>query len=470
LFIEDNLFIPQHYCVIFMHMSKSFSRNFYYIFYLALIIFLVCLFNSALDVNTGDSKSYAYKPSSLSVVSGHVAESGHGRIKVVFPFEKSLSRAYSPFGPGMDEELLTIFLSENQLELSVYYARSYKEALEMLKQKRCDLMVGFGGEPMEDKNSSLAKGPVYASAYPVMVKMSPKNHKGNIYSNLQHSSVADLENSSLLLLDPHAYSVIVPMHSDLRVQGALNEPIGYRWFWDSANIQLDRQLEVFWEDKNNTKLLAELNERYYSFMPKTAKHHDLRALAQIITEKMSLYSEAIAKAADKTGLDPLLIAAVIFQESRFDPEATSYTGVRGLMQLTSDTARMLNVDRLDPEQSILGGARYLRDIRNSLQDLNISEQDIWCLTLAAYNQGPANVRNALRLAEAQGVRQNWLELREVYARLQDSGAASNGFRPREALGYVENVRYYYYVMSRLVTIAGGEEQNLAPLLLLYTPN
>jgi membrane-bound lytic murein transglycosylase F len=129
---------------------------------------------------------------------------------------------------------------------------------------------------------------------------------------------------------------------------------------------------------------------------------------------------------------------------------------------------MLKVDRLDPEQSILGGTRYLRYISDSLQYLDISEWDRWCLTLAAYNQGPANVRSALHLAETRGLGQNWTQLREVYARLQDSGVASKGFRPQEALDYVENVRYYYYVMSRLVTMADGEKQNFAPLLFLRT--
>ncbi|MDR1242708.1 MAG: transglycosylase SLT domain-containing protein [Deltaproteobacteria bacterium] len=446
-------------------MGKFFSRHFYVIFYPALSVFLICLFSSSNAPDAGTRQNYAYRASNSFNPVRTVVQN---RIKVVFPFEKRLSSAYAPFGPGMDEELLALFLAETNREASFFYARGYKEAMELVRQKRCDLMVGFGGDFGEEHGGYFARGPVYASVYPVVVKTTSKIRIDNMYSNMLHSSVADMDSGSVFLLDPQAYSVLFPLHEGLRVQGALKEPVGYRWFWNADDAQLTEQMEAFWENAGGGELLVELRERYYGFMPKTSRHQDLRVLAQIITEKMDLYSEAIAKAAEETGLDPLLIAAVIFQESRFDPEATSYTGVRGLMQLTSDTAKMLKVDRLDPEQSILGGTRYLRYISDSLQYLDISEWDRWCLTLAAYNQGPANVRNALRLAETRGLGQNWTELREVYARLQDSGVASKGFRPQEALDYVENVRYYYYVMSRLVTMADGEKQNFAPLLFLRT--
>jgi membrane-bound lytic murein transglycosylase F len=448
-------------------MGKSISKIFCFIFPSLLIVFFAALFSGSAGVSPGGGKSYAYKPSSAPV---RIADSAQRKLRVVFPFEKRLSKADAPFGPGMDEELLALFLAENRMEAGFFYARGYKEALELIKQNRCDLMMGFGGELAVEFSAYLAQGPVYASVYPVMVKTPSNKDPGDIYSNLLHRSVPDLEDNTVFLLEPQAYAVLFPLRGDLRVQGALKEPVGYRWFWNAGNLELDRKLQSFWEKTDKEEFLADLREHYYGFMPKTSKHKDLRALAQIITDKMYIYSEAIAKAADETGLDPLLIASVIFQESRFDPEATSYTGVRGLMQLTSDTAKMLKVDRLDPEQSIMGGARYLRGISDSLQGLDISEWDRWRLTLAAYNQGPANVKSALRLAERRGLGSHWAELREVYARLQESGSASKGFRPQEALDYVENVLYYYYVMSRLVTMADGEEQNFAPLLLLYAAN
>jgi hypothetical protein len=67
-----------------------------------------------------------------------------------------------------------------------------------------------------------------------------------------------------------------------------------------------------------------------------------------------------------TGLDWRLIAAVAYQESQWDPNATSYTNVRGIMMLTEETADRLQVsNRLDANESILAGARYI----NLLKDL-----------------------------------------------------------------------------------------------------
>lgn len=94
----------------------------------------------------------------------------------------------------------------------------------------------------------------------------------------------------------------------------------------------------------------------------------------------------IRPAATKYGLDPHLVAAVIWTESSGDPNAVSEKGARGLMQLMPETARELGVTQiLDPRQNVDGGARYLR------QMLDRHGGDL-SLALAAYNAGPAAVK------------------------------------------------------------------------------
>jgi soluble lytic murein transglycosylase-like protein len=93
----------------------------------------------------------------------------------------------------------------------------------------------------------------------------------------------------------------------------------------------------------------------------------------------------ISPAAERYGLDPRLVAAVIMVESSGDAKAVSRKGARGLMQLMPHTAKMLGVgDVFDPAQNVEGGVRYLKDL------LDRHEQDL-PRALAAYNAGPSAV-------------------------------------------------------------------------------
>lgn len=100
----------------------------------------------------------------------------------------------------------------------------------------------------------------------------------------------------------------------------------------------------------------------------------------------SNYASIIKKAAATYDLPEKLLAAVMKQESNFNPNVISRAGATGLMQLMPATAKYLGVaDSTDPEQNIMGGAKYLRQMLNQF-DNNIST------ALAAYNAGPGNVR------------------------------------------------------------------------------
>lgn len=94
----------------------------------------------------------------------------------------------------------------------------------------------------------------------------------------------------------------------------------------------------------------------------------------------------IREAAKAYGVDPALVRAVVWVESRYDPYAVSPRGARGLMQLTADTAREVGVTNpFDPRQNVFGGTKYLSRL------IKQHDGDV-ALALASYNAGPATVR------------------------------------------------------------------------------
>jgi soluble lytic murein transglycosylase-like protein len=99
------------------------------------------------------------------------------------------------------------------------------------------------------------------------------------------------------------------------------------------------------------------------------------------------YAAALAQAAASANISPALLAALVWQESRWNPQAVSRKGAIGLAQLMPATARDLGVNPADPIANLNGGARYLRQLLD-LFDGNVEK------ALAAYNAGAARVRNA----------------------------------------------------------------------------
>ncbi|MGH0030052.1 MAG: lytic transglycosylase domain-containing protein [Myxococcota bacterium] len=106
-------------------------------------------------------------------------------------------------------------------------------------------------------------------------------------------------------------------------------------------------------------------------------------------ERTVVTMRAIRDASLRYGVSAELIRSVIRHESAGNPAAVSHKGAMGLMQLMPATARQLGVScAFDPRQNVMGGTRYLREMRNRFGS--------WRLALAAYNAGPARVESGRR--------------------------------------------------------------------------
>jgi len=119
--------------------------------------------------------------------------------------------------------------------------------------------------------------------------------------------------------------------------------------------------------------------------------------------KISAYDQAIKKYSDQIGWDWRLMASMIYQESRFDPNAESWAGAFGLMQLMPNTARRFGIERNSPpDQHIRAGAEFIQWLNDRFKDKIPDEQERIKFILASYNIGYGHIVDAMNLAEKYG--------------------------------------------------------------------
>jgi membrane-bound lytic murein transglycosylase F len=218
--------------------------------------------------------------------------------------------------------------------------------------------------------------------------------------------------------------------------------------------------QFFIESRRNGKL-KQIYERYFGHVKRLEPEHAEGILDRRLST-LPRYRKYFHEAENVTSIDWRLLAAIGYQESRWDPYATSFTGVRGLMMLTNDTADRMGVtDRLDPRQSILAGAKYLSLLKESLP-ARVAEPDKTWLALAAYNQGLGHLEDARRIAQAKGMNpDSWADVKQTLPLLSRGGykgVMRYGYaRGGEAVIFVESIRNYYDILARL-------ESDYSPLL------
>src|SRR5690625_456445 len=160
-------------------------------------------------------------------------------------------------------------------------------------------------------------------------------------------------------------------------------------------------MREFFHLVRSSGLLDDLRDRYYSHI-ESYEPVGTFTFMQRIRDRLPELKPLFEQAASEYGLDWRLLAAIGYQESHWDSRAVSRTGVRGIMMLTQRTARQLGVeDRIDPEQSIMGGARYLQPLRRRRPGRIEGPDRLW-LALAPYNIGDGPLEAARGLPERRG--------------------------------------------------------------------
>jgi len=229
--------------------------------------------------------------------------------------------------------------------------------------------------------------------------------------------------------------------------------------WAFPRIGLDDSLYIaaidFFNRLQKSGKLSKLMDRYYGHIDaENFNYFNARVFRKHIKTRLPKYQKYFEQTAEKHGLDWRFLAAIGYQESKWNPKAVSFTGVRGLMMLTEAAAEEMGVtNREDPIQSIRGGTRYFLATKDRIPE-DVQEPDRTWFALAAYNVGFGHLLDARKLTRRRGGDPNhWVDLKKnlpllsqhYWYRQTRHGRA----RGHEPVHFVKNIRRFYDILTHL---------------------
>lgn len=280
---------------------------------------------------------------------------------------------------------------------------------------------------------------------------------------LQWTARSDLEIGELLqrvqdglidytIADSNEVAVNRRFLHNIRVGFDLTKPQKLAWAMAHAeDTSLYKAINRFFDRIRENGTLAELLERHYGHIGRL-NFVESRTFLRHMKKRLPKYEAWYKEAANETGIDWRLLAAIGYQESHWNPKAKSPTGVKGIMMLTLAAAKQMGVkSRLDPKQSIFGGAHYLQYVENKLPD-RVKQPDRLWLTLAGYNVGFGHLEDARILTKRLGGNQDkWLDVKQHLPKLSLKKwykTLKHGYaRGQEPVTYVDNIRAYYELLN-----------------------
>jgi membrane-bound lytic murein transglycosylase F len=234
----------------------------------------------------------------------------------------------------------------------------------------------------------------------------------------------------------------------------IGSPSNFAWaFPVDADPVLFREAQAFFAGIQQDGTLRRLLDRYYGHSERLVPESSSLFISRVNTV-LPRYQPLFEEAARVVNEDWHLLAALAYQESQWDPLATSFTNVRGMMMLTEDTADRMEVkNRLDARESILAGAKYLALLKEQMPE-RIPEPDRTWMALAAYNQGYGHLEDARVLTQRAGQNpDSWTDVKKWMPQLSQPGyyeTLKHGYaRGGEAVILVESIRSYQDMLKRL---------------------
>jgi len=385
-----------------------------------------------------------------------------------------------PAGP--EYELARRFANQLGVTLKITSVRTYGEIYAALAEGRAHLAAAALKVP-SDAVPGISFGPAYqrVSEHLVYLKGSPRPNSladigdrdleipaGSSQSTSltqARSSIPELvwvENSSAnthallkrvaageidyTIADSTEFALAHEENPDLRIAFDFPGSRSVAWAVSARDPQFLTEVYDYFARMHRSGELASIVDRYYG-RSEQFEFASESVFIQHMQSRLSLYKKWFEEAAEQSSQDWRLLAAIGYEESKWNPRAASTAGALGLMQLTTESASALKVQNpIDPRQSIFGGARYFRQIYEKIP-AHVHEPDRTWFALAAYNIGYGHLEDARVLAQKAGRDPDtWQDVREFLPLLAEEywySQTANGYaRGSEPVQYVENVRSY----------------------------
>ncbi len=246
-------------------------------------------------------------------------------------------------------------------------------------------------------------------------------------------------------------------YSNLDLKTPISQKQKISWVCRSNSKELIGYINQWLLQFRNTFSYASIYQKY--FVNKRTPHIVDTKPQLIRNGKLSVFDDLIKSESKNIRWDWRLLASVIYQESRFDPEARSWAGAAGLMQLMPETANDFGVTSItSPRDNIKGGVRYLQWLQTRINPKISNEQDRIKFTLASYNVGLGHVFDAMKLAEKYGKNPKvWTDNVDYYIlnkslpEFYTDTIVKHGYcRGEETFKYVEEVLARYDNIKRVI--------------------
>lgn len=385
---------------------------------------------------------------------------------------------------GPEHDLIQSFSRFSGIKVEIVEGETIGEILKAIQQNEVDLAAAGLTITDQRQKEGLRFGPAYATVQQQLIcrrnaggipktlddlddktiqviadsSYAERLHELKVeHPGLRWQEVNDKDTEQLLemvwekeidctVADSNIVSINRRYFPELVVAFPLSEEQSLGWLLGKQADELEPRLEAWLETIEENGELAQILERYYGHV-ELFDYVDLSKFYQRIKTRLPKYLPWFEKYATENNLDWTLLAAQAYQESHWNATAKSPTGVRGIMMLTLNTAKSVGVtSRLDPEQSIRGGAVYLNKMLKRIPETVQDVDRIW-YALAAYNIGFGHLKDAMILAEREGKDPNrWVDLKTILpllARKQYYKTLKYGYaRGSEPVKYVQSIREY----------------------------